>query len=407
VAYGSLTSEIRTAVGVSKHPKGRLKQKALQKRAARELLHQRMLEVDAHTFTASRQRMTFNLLADAWIRSKVRIGDTTRSDYMIMLKCFVLPYFGTRKAESLTRLNIETFRSDMRDGLPEVCRLARDAERKELQAKDPKARLKPLKNPGARTINKCLGVLVSILRYGRKIRVLSENVAEGIEKLPVLEGEERCIETNVLTPPELLRTIEHAVDPFRIPIAIAAYTGMRQEEILGLKWSDLSGDSTTAQIKRVYRKGQFARPKTVSSLRTIEIPRQLRVMLEEWRPRCPENDHNLVCPSARSLLMHGSALLQRGFLPALERAGVRRVRFHDLRHSFASNLLGAGVDVVTVSKALGHANVQITLMTYAHAVPRPRHGACDRMAALLHQEIPSSTRSGTDGVGAIPLSTVA
>lgn len=58
---------------------------------------------------------------------------------------------------------------------------------------------------------------------------------------------------------------------------------------------------------------------------------------------------------------HGSDLLRTGFLPALRRAGVRRVRFHDLRHSLASNLLAAGDDAVTVSKALGHANVHITL----------------------------------------------
>jgi len=104
--------------------------------------------------------------------------------------------------------------------------------------------------------------------------------------------------------------------------------------------------------------------------------------------------------------MHASALLQRGFLPALERAGVRRVRFHDLRHSFASNLLGAGIDVVTVSKALGHANVQITLMTYAHAIPKPRQGAADRMAALLHAE-PQGEAATANSAVTTPLSKVA
>jgi integrase len=54
-----------------------------------------------------------------------------------------------------------------------------------------------------------------------------------------------------------------------------------------------------------------------------------------------------------------------------------------VRHSFASNLLEAGVDVITVSKALGHANVHITLTTYAHAVPKARHGAADAMARLM------------------------
>jgi integrase len=55
------------------------------------------------------------------------------------------------------------------------------------------------------------------------------------------------------------------------------------------------------------------------------------------------------------------------------------------KHSFASNLLAAGVDVVTVSKALGHANVHITLVTYAYAIPKQRHGAGDALARLMAQ----------------------
>jgi integrase len=367
-------------------PKGTFETKALQKLAANELLQKRLSEVESHTFTANRQRMTFDQLAQAWIRSKVRICDTTQSDYQIMLDCFLIPYFGPRKAESLTRLDLERFRSEMSDGLPEVCRQARETKLKGLQAENPKARVKPLKNPGGRTINKCLGVMVSILRYAKKIRALSENVAEGIEKLPTLQGEERCIERNVLAPPELRRTMECAAVPYRVPIAIATYTGLREEEILGLKWGDFSIDLSTAEIRRTYRRGRFSKTKTGASRRTIEIPVELRAELRAWQPACPKNEHDLVCPSVTGRPMQASALLQRGFVPALARAGVRRVRFHDLRHSFASNLLAAGMDIVTVSKALGHANVQITLVTYAHSVPKPRQGASDRMAALLHQD---------------------
>lgn len=75
-------------------------------------------------------------------------------------------------------------------------------------------------------------------------------------------------------------------------------------------------------------------------------------------------------------------LLRTGFHGALRR--VHQVRFHDLR-SFASNLLAEGVDVVTVSKALGHANVHITLVTYAHAIPKARQGAGDALAGLMVQ----------------------
>jgi integrase len=70
---------------------------------------------------------------------------------------------------------------------------------------------------------------------------------------------------------------------------------------------------------------------------------------------------------------------------ALRRAGLRQVRFHDLRHSFASNLLANGIDVVRVSKALGHANAHITFTVYAHAIPQERHGVADALASLMAQ----------------------
>ena len=120
--------------------------------------------------------------------------------------------------------------------------------------------------------------------------------------------------------------------------------------------------------------------------------------LKRWRPLCPKNEHDLVCPSVTGLPMHASALLQRGFYPALDRAGIRRVRFHDLRHSWASNLLEAGENIATVSRALGHANVYITLKTYAHAIPKPRHGVSDRMAALMKETNQRGYKMGTEGV---------
>jgi integrase len=83
---------------------------------------------------------------------------------------------------------------------------------------------------------------------------------------------------------------------------------------------------------------------------------------------------------------HGAfARVQAGRPPALRKAGIRQVRFHDLRHSFASNLLAEGVDVVTVSNALGHANVHIGLLTYAHAISKSRQGAGDALARLMMQ----------------------
>jgi len=103
-----------------------------------------------------------------------------------------------------------------------------------------------------------------------------------------------------------------------------------------------------------------------------------------------------VFPTQEGTPMSGNDLLRSGFLPALSRAGIRRVRFHDLRHSFASNLLSMSWDVVTVSKLLGHANPQITLTIYAHALPKPRHGATDALEKAMNEQ--SGNKMETVGI---------
>lgn len=130
------------------------------------------------------------------------------------------------------------------------------------------------------------------------------------------------------------------------------------------------------------------------------MPDELVSELKRWRLACPKGEHDLVFPAARGKPMQAADLLRSGFLPALRRAGLRRVRFHDLRHSFASNVLAAGVDVVTFSKALGHANVHITLTTYAHAIPKERYGAGDALAKLMRDGNKMETSTPKSGAAA-------
>jgi len=229
---------------------------------------------------------------------------------------------------------------------------------------------------------------------------MARNVAEGMDKLPAAEGEGLVIDQNVLLPTELRKLIDTATDPWAMPIMLAAYTGARQAEVLGLQWSDIDWNRRTAGIRRQWRREAFYEPKTKASRRTVELPDELISALKRWRLRCPKGEHDLVCPAAQGRPTQSSDRLRTGLHPALRRAGIRQVRFHDLRHSFASNLLGAGVDVVTVSKALGHANVHITLVTYAHAIPKERHGAGDALARLLAQSGNKMETSGSETVSA-------
>ena len=89
-------------------------------------------------------------------------------------------------------------------------------------------------------MRKCLGILTSIGFYASGHNLAQQNVAQRIDKLLTAdaaeEGEDSVIEENILTPGELMRGIHSAVDPYRVPIALAASCGMRQAEVLGLQW---------------------------------------------------------------------------------------------------------------------------------------------------------------------------
>ena len=76
-------------------------------------------------------------------------------------------------------------------------------------------------------------------------------------------------------------------------------------------------------------------------------------------------------------------LMARGFHPALKRAGIRRIRFHDLRHTFASLMISNGEDIVRVSRLMGHANASFTFNVYCHMLPRKRDQIGDRLASLV------------------------
>jgi hypothetical protein len=98
---------------------------------------------------------------------------------------------------------------------------------------------------------------------------------------------------------------------------------------------------------------------------------------------CPKSTDELVFPNLEGAPLSHANLLQRGFYPALKRAGLRKIRFHDLRHTFASLLLANGEDIVRVSRLLGHASPTITLNVYSHMLPKEHYGSTERLATLI------------------------
>jgi integrase len=102
-----------------------------------------------------------------------------------------------------------------------------------------------------------------------------------------------------------------------------------------------------------------------------------------WRLACPKGSYDLIFPNLDGQPMNYSNLITRGFHPARKRAGIRRIRFHDLRHTYASLMIRNGEDIVVVSRLMGHANASFTFNVYCHMLPRKRNPIADRLASLV------------------------
>jgi integrase len=380
-------------------PEGNFENKAQQKRAAQGLLKKRLEEVDRRTYSTHARKLTFDEVADAHLASKVAIRSTTRRSYAGLASLYLKPYFGLWRIDQISVLDIERFRNDVAKGRPQpiVDAFAQRAMEERPALSQARAKQRAMqKKPGIRTINKCLTLLSMIFNYACRHRWIDFNPAEHVEKLRAPTAiEVDVLDSNVLSPEEVGRLIESAEvarrardgaligNNYRLLIKVAVFSGMRSGELRGLQWGDIDWHSRHIFVRRSWKEGEFRQPKTQASVRRIELPESIVHELREWRLACPKGEHDLVFPNLVGKPLSNENLLRRGLYPALRRAGLRRIRFHDLRHTFASLLIANGEDVVRVSRLLGHASPTITLKVYSHMLPKEHYGSAERLLHLV------------------------
>ena len=177
---------------------------------------------------------------------------------------------------------------------------------------------------------------------------------------------------------------------------LALHTGLRQAELMGLKWEDVNWERRTIQVKRqvLYRRGEgfrFAKPKTSSGIRTItlgekamEILQQQQQLLRYLRDAAGEawTSLDLVFPSEVGTPLTGSNI-RRDFRQLLMLSGLPKIRFHDLRHTAASLMLNHGIPVLVASRRLGHSKASITLDVYGHLMPNKQEEAAQLLDGLM------------------------
>lgn len=181
--------------------------------------------------------------------------------------------------------------------------------------------------------------------------------------------------------------------------AVAIGVGLRRGEALALRWSDLDLDAGVLRVEqavqRVEGKLQFAPPKTQRSRRTVPLPEVCTAALRSHR-MAQHQERLALGPIWQDLgLVFTTAIgtpieprnINRSFDALCRRAGVRRLRLHDLRHTCASLLLAQGVPARVVMETLGHSQIAVTMNLYTHVLPSVQREAAERMNEALLTDV--------------------
>jgi integrase len=235
-------------------------------------------------------------------------------------------------------------------------------------------------------------VLKSALEHAVREEEIPRNVARNVRM-----GTPRPRRFEPLTAEEA-RAFLAATDGHRLSALFerALRTGLRKGELLGLRWEDLDLASGTASIRRTLQRtrtgGLTTLPtKTVSSERRIALPTECVRSLKHHRER-QDREREVAGGAWKGsgfvfTAPEGSAIdpsnLTRLFAALCRAAGLRRIRFHDLRHTAATLLLEQGVELVVIKELLGHAHIGVTATVYAHVRLRLQRQAIDTLGDAL------------------------
>jgi integrase len=339
----------RYTVHTAKGPKRRTVYGKTRKEAADKLA--KVLSDRVEGIVYDDENATLGEYLDGWLKGSVR-GSVRRSTYdrdAYLVNNHLKPALGRVKLKKLAPAHVQAFYRDRLDsGL------------------------------SASTVHKMHAILHKALARAVAWQMVPRNVTETVESPRPASKEMRP-----LSPWEARAFLDAARgERFEALYVLAVTTGMRQGELLALRWQDVDLEDATISVRRTLTRdgGRFTigEPKTRKSRRLIRMTSQatgaLRRHLERqlWEIQMLGDgyaDRGLVFTTATGAPVNPSNVRRRSFARLLRKAGLPHVRFHDLRHTCATLLLGKGTHPKFVQELLGHATVAITLDTYSHIVP--------------------------------------
>ncbi len=312
-------------------------------------------------------KYTVSQWMEEWFENvcKIKVRPSSHQTYRGYIDHHIAPNVGKIPIEKLSTMDLQ-----------KLCRKLMDKGRVE--------RIEAEKQPkglSAKTIRNIMQIISSAMDFAVAQKIITENPCKAVE-LPKVEKQE--MQTIPVEQLQAFLTEAKASGVYEM-YYIELSTGLRRGELLGLKWTDIDWNhaviTVRRQVARVNGEITEAPLKTKNSYRRVSISPQA---LEVLKTQKAKTNSEYVFPSPTGGPISPDSvnnMLKR----VLARAGIPKVRFHDLRHTFATIALQNGVDIKTVSSILGHFSAGFTLDTYAHVTTAAQKEAAATIGNFLSQ----------------------
>ena len=308
-----------------------------------------------------------------WLRSwyeiyaKPNIRISTANRYQLMVEQYTIPRIGSIKLTKLTSRDLQKLYKD----LMENGRIDRKSGHG---------------NPGlsSTTVRSLHLMLHSAFERAVRERLILRNPTEDC-----IAPKVQKIEMQILPPEHIKDYLEAADRRGLLPMFyLELVTGLRKGELVALQWSDLDEANCTISVSKqaswdAEHQLILSRPKTGNSIREVSIPQDAVELLKQEHAKHPDNPW--MFPSGRTGEMYHPDSVVTLHKRILKDAGLEHIRFHDLRHTFATLALQNGVDVKTVSSMLGHYGAGFTLRTYTHVTRQMQQKAAEKIGNFMAQ----------------------
>jgi len=350
-------------VFIDHHGKRKAKKIGKDKRLANKVakkIEAKIILGDLNIDDSNTKAPQFNEYATTWIDVMVQASckHSTKSGYKGLLDNHILPVFGLKRVNEINRLMVKTFLMD-----------------------------KYSSGFASSTVGHMKSAISGVLNLAVDDEIISGNPTHRIGKIfPVKHIQDNIKPLNKDELSILLKTFqEHYSNHYPLALLLAR-TGMRFGEALAIKWGDIDFNKRFIHVQRGFSRGKIETPKSGKS-RRVDMSKQLsKVLFDLKHHRKIETVKKgwKKMPGWVFVSLVGTPLdvnhwRRRVFYKALEKASLRRVRIHDLRHTFASLLIQAGESIVYIRDQLGHHSIKVTVDIYGHLAPGGNKDAVDRL----------------------------